>query len=91
MEKLMKIFAWIPILNFVVIVIIIIDHIRKNNIKKMIFSCAIWIGVMFVAAMIRAVTTIALANKILMIVDIVTYLTLYISITLGALLFLKFR
>ena len=90
MERMMKIFAWIPVLNLLVIVISLITYIKSNNIKKMILPTAIWIGLMLVSAIIRAVITVIFAKTAMsVVVDIVTYSTLYLSITLGALAFLK--
>ena len=90
MEKNMKIFAWIPILNLVVISSFIVKSIRNNQIKKMIKTVICWVGIMIGFAIVRAVVTIILSQvSQFLIIDILTYVTLYLSVTLGALLCLK--
>ena len=90
MEKNMKIFAWIPILNLVVIISFIVKSIRNNQIKKMIKTVICWVGIMIGFAIVRAVVTIILSQvSQFLIIDVLTYVTLYLSVTLGALLCLK--
>ena len=89
MKKLMKIFIWIPVLNVVAFLMLIINYIRQGNIKKNPILLVVWLGIMFGAAIVRAIATIILSQfNLFFIIDIVNYFTISLSFTIVDLIFL---
>lgn len=83
--KTLKILTFIPVLNLFVIIYCFIKRFTNSQAGKAIAKILIWVGIMIAFAIVRAIATVIFSN-LPIVVDIITYITLYISVTLGALL-----
>ena len=80
-----KILLFIPILNFYFIIKFIVVSMSKLKIGYMFANVLVWIAIMIGFAITRAIVTeIFEPMQMFLLVDTYTYLSLYISITLGA-------
>ena len=85
--KLLRILSFVPAANLFVIVYCFIKRLIAAQVLKAILRMLIWVGIMIAFAVVRAIVTIIFSTLGLpIVIDIVTYATLYISITAGALI-----
>lgn len=89
--KVKKIFSIIPILNLFLIFRFVFVSLKNSKVKEMVIAILKWALIMIGFGIVRAVSTSALygISAQWLIIDIITYATLYISVTLGAWICIK--
>lgn len=91
-NKILIILSFIPIVNIGEIVYFIIKGISLKKGKTLLISLFIFVGIMFLFAVLRAFATIILSFASLYhIVDIFTYFSIYVSFVISNLVFLKMK
>ena len=89
-NKVLRIFCFIPVINILVAFYCGIVGFIQQKILKNFLGCGIFAATIFAFAIPRIITTIVCSYLNLpFLSDIVTYTTLYISVTLGTFLWVN--
>ena len=91
-NKLVKVLAWIPIINFMLIIYYIINGFVLKKVKDAVIATFVFAIVMIVFAIFRSILVVAFsAWELYYVIKVFTYVSLYVSFAMVSFIFYKGR
>ena len=86
-QKMLNVLCFVPVLNLILIVYFFITGLEKDK-KQSVIMMSLWIGFMAFCTVFRSIFTMIFLNtRYEVMIFSLTYITLYLSMTAGALMF----